>query len=1424
MQQYSSSGKGLNRDVNKTQVKGDSTSYVLNGSFESFSDEQAFPFIGNTPSNLQCVKLNPGEKIVGVINIVELDATIYALYNAGENKSSFLKVTYQRKTKGQGDFFIEGCCDSAVLANDKESEIQCEIQEILSTTCFKWSLSNQVEFQYKITDCSINLYFVNGLDQDRLVYFNEDWTIQDDFKVSNSVDDCTPSYIDQVSCEKTQWNPNVNSACLNTEVVSGGSKKPGKYNYLLAYSTNKGVPLTSFQALTSGTDIFSIGKESTGKGIVINVSNLTQDSRYRYYTIVAAESSNGVTNYFQKGVYPISQTKVYDFDNGGTPISVSVLTSTYPFYKSSAGLTVGNDILFKYDLQEYDKFNLQPVMNKVKLSWATIVLKEGDYKNPKFAEHLQGYLRDEVYAFGIRPIVSNGEKMPVYPLVGREATAYDLENIVTTNKDLLGSVGECDIETTPRWKIYNTGNRKYKSEDDLETLYSKCDVLPEIYESGDFAYWESTERYPNVPEVWKDLCGKPIRHFKFPDHAVTVHHSSGDYDDQTYIFPIGVKVDSDIESLFDEAVTEQFITQEQRDRIIGWELVRSNRLGNKSIVAKGIFYDVWEYEREELDQNFNANCDNNSNTYYFPSYPFNDLREDPFLGANPGHYEPDFDGSPGEVPKLTFNPTGRYTFHSPDTHFTEPDLGAYVKMEAELAGDARGFYNQSKGQAEYKLLNSKHYNLALSISKWLASKQESPTQETVQQLFDNVGKEVGSSIGGALGFEGIGTSVGSLVGAIVGKNIYQNNVGFQFMDAVWRNSIIYNETEKFINLFKNIVPPTQVHYQYQAVGKYNRITPIANNGNKNRLLEEKEYIGEGKHIVNNTFINNSFRESSVYLRVLDRFPSLVDGVGISKDRSRVLISDNSVPSEETITTTEEFACQTYEVKVRGEAKLSVWGELCNPIQDPNQTDPIPEDERIPGKRVYLNLNSPWGSRPNFVATQFPDGFWYFTDKVIMYVSTKCFGCGQDIKNPDDIEETEDCFRSVYISGYDNAVELVGTDPDETEDKIKGSENIIINEVESCPTAIETTTQVIKRACDCNRRLETPIASYYGSIKNTVPAQYGSIYDIQWLKTNSNMRCFFRRRKKPVVKDPDLTPVETEEPVIPSTPVTVITDITVEQQVDPCTLNVDWNDSSTFTVTCNANGTSQITVGVHGNEGHIVQFSQDEVTWFDANIGTNGYTYSRASNGQCNSIYFRVKGCKTVTWGCVLALTSEACGNQNPNPEECLPNCEEYSITNTHSVEVTITYEDCVREEYQVRLAPGVSTKICRRSNGSVIVRDLQGNTLTTPTLSQAGNCENCIVYVNSLGGHPTIDPVTFIHTKRFDPVYNPTTNVVTDSATYMTSEVKEYKIDEGPWFTGTLNVDLTPLLGKLVTVRVRFRKNSDPFGWDELYSAYVNVV
>ena len=81
------------------------------------------------------------------------------------------------------------------------------------------------------------------------------------------------------------------------------------------------------------------------------------------------------------------------------------------------------------------------------------------------------------------------------------------------------------------------------------------------------------------------------------------------------VFPIGVRLDNnEINSL----IASSSLTSDQKADIVGYKIVRGNRATNRSIVAKGMLRNVGKYTRDEED-------------YYYPNYPYNDLKEDPFL-------------------------------------------------------------------------------------------------------------------------------------------------------------------------------------------------------------------------------------------------------------------------------------------------------------------------------------------------------------------------------------------------------------------------------------------------------------------------------------------------------------------------------------------------------------------------------------------------------------------------------------------------------------------------------------------------------------------------------------------------------------------------------------------------------------------------
>jgi len=146
-----------------------------------------------------------------------------------------------------------------------------------------------------------------------------------------------------------------------------------------------------------------------------------------------------------------------------------------------------------------------------------------------------------------------------------------------------------------------------------------------MYQYGDMAYWESIETYPCDPDLWGDLAGQPIRHHKFPDVLVSPIFESHLFIDESSmvmernaVIPLGIKVDV---SQIVRLIESSDLSEKEKSEIIGFKIVRGNRDVNKSIVAKGILRNVGKYTRE-------------GNDYYFPNYPYNDLREDPFLLEN----------------------------------------------------------------------------------------------------------------------------------------------------------------------------------------------------------------------------------------------------------------------------------------------------------------------------------------------------------------------------------------------------------------------------------------------------------------------------------------------------------------------------------------------------------------------------------------------------------------------------------------------------------------------------------------------------------------------------------------------------------------------------------------------------------------------
>lgn len=744
------------------------------------------------------------------------------------------------------------------------------------------------------------------------------------------------TYLDELDCEKIKVHPVYNKPCVEfIELVGGGNLKEGVYQILIAYADQYGNPITEYfpasQTIPVYKDPIKFDTNGvTGKAIKFQINNLKINNVFQHYNLVVAETIEQFTNFVKVGTFNNTQREYTytGFEKATQSLAPQEVLFKRPFYEKAKGVTKANNYLFWNGVTEYETLNLQPVANKINLGWQTVALKEGAYHDPKNTFYFHTYQRDEVYAFGIVFEFDNGRESCAFHIPGRAAISTDLDVIVSD--DVIDYSDCTDDPRNLRWQVYNTGtvlggDYEYNENCDID----KC------WEYGNFAYWESTELYPSVPEVWGELCGKPIRHHKFPDSCVThIHDSAGGtkvFKDANYIFPIGVRVDhQSVLNALEQAVTDGLITQKQRDSIVSYRIVRGNRVGNKSIDAKGLLFNMFNYEKYDK-------------TYHFSNYAYNDLSADSFLNGT--------ELSPG-----------RYTFHSPDTHFVNAELGDVLKLEAEEYGESEGYFTHSDCQSEHKFLNTFASLLALGLGIAAAisatgEKQcrvityQGPTdivhgemhvdQATITQWQQFTGTTTSAPVpGGGIGAhdinqdnstnnhnttDGTGQGTDPITGEPIDIDNYANEQityctgqSFQVFNsdstlATWfsgANQVIQRtflgiaEMQKILDTIRAIIGHKNYTVQYNSIGKYNNYL-CPDEGNKQRkliktayLLPQIQEIDEPSllpdTLYENIKINNWHRESSVYLKTggeLLANPTTIDNSKVNMDEVGLDVGD-----------------------------------------------------------------------------------------------------------------------------------------------------------------------------------------------------------------------------------------------------------------------------------------------------------------------------------------------------------------------------------------------------------------------------------------------------------------------------------------------------------------------------------------------------
>jgi len=586
---------GLNMDQSVNQIQKGQLTYALNAAVENF-DSNSVNY-QNEPGNELCLEFPEGYHLIGTHLINEQNKHIFFLTNPETGASEI------------------GYMDN----ND------CVYRKYVSGNCLNFNINNPIhKVVHKITNCTTEIYWTDGLNPRRYMDLNNL-----PYKIAPGTDVCDNQTIPELDCNKLKIQPNFSIPELEVAgIASGGGLTAGTYQFAIQYCDVAGDAYTSYYSVTNPTPIADPAITTpnfdypVGRSIILNINNIDVTGYFKYYNVAVIKTVNAITSVELIGTFFIDDSTNTITYNGQNQTQIRLTTDDifekFPYYDIAQDLTAVQDVLVWDNLTSIDRINYQKIANQIDLKWQTYKLPANeDYSDELNATNLRGYMRDEVYAFEIVFLLRNGKQTDGFHIPGREISYTELvqPDVPNTNPDFIG-----DGTSAPYWKIYNTASVLGDA-----TGPNIGNATP--YKYGEFAYWESTEVYPCNDDVWGTLANQPIRHHKFPDVLVSPIFESGTpviQTDGTYaglvmdnraIFPIGVRVDvQQIEYL----IATSDLPQDQRDNIVGFKIVRGNRSTNQSIVAKGILRNVGEYDRE-------------GTTYYFPNYPYNDLRTDPFL-------------------------------------------------------------------------------------------------------------------------------------------------------------------------------------------------------------------------------------------------------------------------------------------------------------------------------------------------------------------------------------------------------------------------------------------------------------------------------------------------------------------------------------------------------------------------------------------------------------------------------------------------------------------------------------------------------------------------------------------------------------------------------------------------------------------------
>jgi hypothetical protein len=726
--------KGLNKDSDPSYVQEGMWTHAINASNNTIEGDVGS--LSNESSNFLCISTGLSMPVTVahkyIIGAIYLFSDKWIVYTAGHNALG-------KPVMSEIGLF---------------EEEPCRYRPIVQDACLKFDKRYLISGSSRQKeDCSWQVYWADGLNPDRYLNVGDPklWPGSDftwagggsssmNYYSNGTVNDflwpgvawdqnCTKSgckvciNVNSLDCNKIRLARLMETPCLKLSLGTvGGTLANGTYFAVIAYLI-KGQRVTDYFSQSNNQFIFTPNDLEGALDLEISADTENFDE----FVLVIVQNINQGTVAKQIGVYPTSTTSITVDQITPTLITVPLeqLPLTTPVFEKSDQITDVNNYLLRVGPTSKFEFNYQPLANLINTKWASVEYPADYYVK---GGNKTNYLRDEVYCFFIRWVYDTGDKTSSYHIPGRAPKNFKLP---VTGQNVL----ETDILHTKN-SLYND-DRVFEVYNTATTLGGAgvvntfTDDGGKVIAVGEMGYWESTEIYPqNRPDIWNsssycwtnvprdpvtgepiksnkyDLCGLPLRHHKFPEDYINndattdaVHFrpntSSATTGDELFIRIMGV--------YFENITLPKDNDGNDIPGIVGYEILRGSREGNKTIIAKGMINNFRTYNikgavargRTGLYANYPFNCavpPNSSQTGFDYNYGFND----PYIKVTNDNNGVLSQNIPEDI----------ISFHSPDTMFRTPFLATTeVKLYGYLSGYANQLFKEADNHPKFKLLS-----------------------------------------------------------------------------------------------------------------------------------------------------------------------------------------------------------------------------------------------------------------------------------------------------------------------------------------------------------------------------------------------------------------------------------------------------------------------------------------------------------------------------------------------------------------------------------------------------------------------------------------------------------------------------------------------------------------------------------------------